>query len=130
LKLNRGNVPLTDKRLELLIGATLRIGVIAAAVLAAVGGGFLLFSGVPSKPDFGRFLGEPAYLTTVAGIFRSAFSGNARGIIQLGLVVLISVPIVRVAVSLAAFAFRKDWLYSAVTAVVLALLVVSLATGR
>jgi uncharacterized membrane protein len=116
--------------MELLIGATLRIGVIAAAAVAAVGGSFLLLSGASSKPDFARFLGEPAYLTNIAGIFRSAFSGNARGIIQLGLIVLISVPILRVAVSLVAFAFRKDWLYSAVTAAVLALLVVSLATGR
>ena len=121
---------MTDKQVESFIGTTLRIGVVAAALIGSAGGALLLIAGAHARPNVTRFLGEPGYLTHVPGILHAAFSGNALGIMQLGLLVLIAVPITRVAVSLLAFVVRKDWLYCAVTGAVLGLLVVALATGR
>ena len=48
---------------------------------------------------------------------------------MLGLLLLIATPVARVAFSIVAFALEGDRLYVAITAVVLALLVLSFAVG-
>ena len=51
-------------------------------------------------------------------------------IAQAGLLVLVATPVVRVGVSLVAFALERDRLYAAITAAVLGLLLVSLFAVR
>jgi len=66
------------------------------------------------------------------------FSGIAAGlgalrpiaIAQAGLLVLVATPVVRVGVSLVAFALERDRLYAAITGAVLGLLLVSLFVVR
>jgi uncharacterized membrane protein len=50
-------------------------------------------------------------------------------LIQLGLLILIATPIARVAFSVVAFLYQRDWMYVAVTLMVLGLLVYSLFGG-
>jgi uncharacterized membrane protein len=57
----------------------------------------------------------------------AAFDGHA--IITLGLIVLIATPVLRVAVSIVAFAIERDWTFVVITTLVLALLGVSFAVG-
>ena len=45
-----------------------------------------------------------------------------RDIIQLGLILLIATPVARVAFSVVAFVLERDWLYVAITLIVLAVL--------
>ncbi|MDA8243889.1 MAG: DUF1634 domain-containing protein, partial [Elusimicrobia bacterium] len=52
-----------------------------------------------------------------------------RGLIQLGLLMLIATPIARVVFSVFGFLRERDWLYVAVTLVVLAILLYSLING-
>jgi uncharacterized membrane protein len=54
---------------------------------------------------------------------------HSRGLIQLGLLLLIATPVARVAFSVLAFAEQRDWLYVSITLVVLAVLVYSLASS-
>jgi uncharacterized membrane protein len=54
---------------------------------------------------------------------------DSRGVIQLGLVVLIATPVARVALTLGAFLLQRDRLYAAVTALVLLLLTYGLVWG-
>jgi len=115
----------TDKRVEQVVGNLLRAGVgLAATVL--IGGLLYLVRHGATSPHYGVFEGEPASLQSLDGIVRAALRGQSRGIIQLGLVLLILTPIARVAFSLFAFARTHDWVYASVTAIVLALLVYSL----
>jgi uncharacterized membrane protein len=86
---------------------------------------FLLHHG-RATPQYSHFTGEPAELSNVAGIIRSAFRGDGRGLIQLGLLVLVATPVLRVAGSLAAFVVLKDRTYMVLTSVVLLLLASSL----
>jgi uncharacterized membrane protein len=72
------------------------------------------------------FQGEPEELRTVPGIFHEALALHGRGLIQLGLLILIATPIARVAFSVVAFLYQRDWTYVVVTLIVLALLVYSL----
>jgi uncharacterized membrane protein len=117
----------SDERLEMFVGSLLRWGVVAAAALVALGGIVYLLRYGGVAPSVGTFHGEPEDLRRPAGIVRAALAGRGRGLIQLGLLVLIATPIARVAFSLFAFARQRDRLYVAITAVVLALLLVGLA---
>jgi uncharacterized membrane protein len=119
----------TDERLEIIIGNMLRTGVILAAAVV-LGGGFLYVAKYHAqRPQYQIFRGEPSGLRSVRAIFSDAISGHSRGLIQLGLLLLIATPVARVAFSVAAFAAQKDWLYVAFTLVVLAILIYSLASS-
>jgi uncharacterized membrane protein len=68
-------------------------------------------------------------LRSVSGIVTDALSLQARGIIQLGLLLLVATPVARVAFSAFAFAQQRDRTYVMVTLSVLAVLVYSLVGG-
>ena len=51
---------------------------------------------------------------------------QGRGIIQLGLLLLIATPVARVAFSIVAFGVQRDRMYMAITLIVLATLLYSL----
>ena len=80
-----------------LIGNTLRIGVFAACIIALVGGIYYLAttSGHP-VPDYTTFHKGAVSYTTFEGIVRGAFSLSATEWMQLGVVVLMLTPIMRV----------------------------------
>jgi len=54
----------------------------------------------------------------------------ALAVIQLGLLILIATPVVRVAASVVAFAVERDRLYVAITLYVLAVILVSFFLGQ
>ena len=120
----------TDEQMERIIGNLLRGGVMIAAFLVFLGGIFYLFSSGADLADYQTFRGEPAELRNVSGILSEALSPRASGVIQLGLLLLIATPIVRVAFSILAFALQRDRTYTIVTMVVFAILIYSLAVGR
>jgi uncharacterized membrane protein len=118
-----------DRQVERCIGTLLRTGVIAAAVVVLVGGIFYLARHGGDAPHYRSFQGEPAFLEHVDGVLREALGLRSEAVIQLGLLLLIAVPIVRVAVSVIAYLLERDWLYVGVTALVLAILAFSLLSG-
>jgi uncharacterized membrane protein len=115
----------SDERVDALLGTLLRVGVLLSAAIVAAGGVLYLFKYGGTTPAYGDFRGEPADLRSVGGIVRAALELRGRGLIQLGLLVLIATPVARVAFSLFAFARQRDRTYVLVTAFVL-LLVASL----
>ena len=115
-----------DQRVEDIIAHLLRAGVLAAA-LVVIAGAVLYLGGAPrALVGYRTFHGEPAELTSVTGVVKTAFSGQARGIMQLGLLLLIATPIVRVAFSVFAFAEERDRMYVLFTLIVLGVLLYSL----
>jgi len=120
---------LRDRRLETIIGNLLR-GVVIAATIASIGGVVYLAHSGESLAHYRVFEGEPADLRHVKGVLSDASSGDGRGIMQLGLLLLIATPVARVAFSLAAFALQRDRLYVVVTLVVLGVLTFSVVGGQ
>jgi uncharacterized membrane protein len=120
---------ITDRQIERGIGSLLRAGVIFAAVIALAGGIWYLEAHGGEVPRYGTFRGEPAFLRHIPDMVHAVLSGRSAALIQLGLLVLIAVPIARVAVSILAFALERDWLYVGVTALVLLILLFSLLGG-
>src|ERR1700758_4913747 len=93
----------TDQKTENIIGTLLRAGVTLAAAVVLVGGLLYLAHHGREPADYRVFRGEPTDLRRVAGIVRDAFALNSRGIIQLGILLLIATPIARVAFAVFAF---------------------------
>jgi uncharacterized membrane protein len=123
MKLHRD---LDEQKLVHLIANLLRAGVLAAASVVIIGAVFYLGAHPGARVDYRTFHSEPDELKTVYGIARSAFSGDSRGIIQLGLLLLIATPIVRVMFSICAFAIEGDRMYVLFTLIVLGVLLYSL----
>jgi uncharacterized membrane protein len=116
----------TDQKMDEIMGLLLRTGVIFAAAIVLVGGVVYLTRHPGPVRDYRVFQGEPAEFKTVSGIVHEAAAFRGRGLVQLGLLVLIATPIARVAFSLFAFLWQRDWTYVVVTAFVLGLLIYSL----
>jgi uncharacterized membrane protein len=120
----------SDERIQRLLGVILRGGVALAGIVVLAGlVGYLRKHG-RGPVDYRVFHGEPSELRAVAGIVRAAIELRPRGLIQLGLLILIATPIARVAISAVAFARRRDWLYTAFAAIVLAALLFGLLGAR
>lgn len=119
----------SDERVENIVGTLLRTGVIAAAILVFAGGILYLSRYGGNRPDYFIFHGEPAEFQSVVGIVTAAMGLRSRGLIQLGLLVLIATPVARVAFSLFAFILQRDRIYIAVTLIVLGFLLYGLVGG-
>lgn len=104
--------------IERSIGYILRIGVIVSAVIIIVGMFLLLIQ--PSTRSVPNNL--PA-------IMHGLLQLNGEAFIMLGLFCLILTPVLRVVVSIFAFAKEKDYLYVGITVIVLVILVIGMSLG-
>ncbi len=118
--------PDRDEALEAVLGNLLRIGVIVAAAVVGAGGVYLLITRGGWIPDFRSFQNGGSPLRSVSLILRGACALRADAIVQTGLLLLIATPVLRVVFSLFGFAHERDWLYVALTLIVLCVLAVGL----
>src|SRR2546426_2662678 len=118
-----------DQRLDELMGELLRTGVLLAALVVLVGGVVYLTRHSMPIMNYQVFQGEPTELRTISGILHEALALRGRGLIQLGLLILIATPVARVAFSVFAFLYQGDRKYVLFTLVVLGLLLFSLLGG-
>ena len=119
-----------EQRIDDRMGRLLQTGVILAASVVFIGGVVYLLRHASPAINYRVFKGEPAEYRTLSGIVRDALAFHGRGLIQLGLLILIATPVARVAYSVLAFAYERDWKYVAFTFVVLSLLLYSLLQGH
>ena len=119
-----------DHGLEIAMGRMLQIGVTVAALVVLVGGILYLAQFGGARPDYGRFRGAPTAMETIHGIVANAGRMDARGIIALGMLLLLATPVCRVIFGVVGFAMLRDRFYTAVSAVVLAILLFSFFSKR
>lgn len=117
---------MNDQRLEVIIGNLLRAGVLLAAAVIFGGGALYVVQNSSSHVTFRTFREEQAALRKVPGIVHLAVHGDSRGIIQLGLLLLIATPVARVALAIVGFHLEGDRMYAVVSLIVLAVLAFSL----
>lgn len=117
---------LTDQKLENIIGRMLQAGVLLAALVVLLGGILYLRPHTGLHPDYASFHGVSENLRSPAHIVTLAAHGNADGIIQFGLLLLIATPIFRVVVAAAGFLMEHDRMYFWISLIVLAVLIYSL----
>ncbi|MEZ4596075.1 MAG: DUF1634 domain-containing protein [Chloroflexota bacterium] len=108
-----GWVVATVLRVGVTLSATLVVGGMIGASLVGWGGA----SGLAEPTDFD-------------GLLERLRAAQPLAVTQLGLVVLILTPVVRVACSVVGFLLERDWAYVLITMAVLAVLVSSLLLFR
>jgi uncharacterized membrane protein len=130
------NHTLSDTRLQHLIGTTLRSGVTLASLTGVLGGVIFLTAHGGQPVSFQSFEGAGSPYAAPWQIVRQAFARHAPdhanqglAITQLGILLLLLTPIVRVAFSIVGFARERDHIYVAITAIVLVILMGSLLLG-
>lgn len=121
-----------DLQIEQLLGNLLRAGVLLAAAVVLLGGVvYLIHHGQEPRPALKKFRPdyEPVAFRSPAGIVGEALTGRGRGLIQLGLLLLIATPVARVIFSIFAFGAERDTTYVVLTLIVLGVLLYSLFFG-
>lgn len=115
--------------MEMFIGHMLRTGVVTASLICIAGGLMYIFRDGGATADYSHFTGAPENLRGFTGIFQGLARLEPLAVIQLGVVVLLATPILRVAFSIIAFLIEKDYLYVVITCIVLAIILINMIDG-
>src|ERR1700730_16645127 len=98
-----------DQHMDQIMAVLLRSGVLLAASLVFIGGVVYISRHDSPAIDYRVFQGAPHEVRTVGVILLEAGKFDGRGLIQLGLLVLIATPVARVLFSVFAFLYERDW---------------------
>jgi len=115
-----------DTRMEIIMGRLLQVGVLLASVVVALGGAIYLKAHHGNVPDYRVFANEPIGLRDPGHFFDQVVRGEGVAVIALGVLLLIATPVARVVFAVVSFALERDWLYMAISAIVLVILVFGL----
>ena len=114
-----------------IIGNVLMYGVILSA--ATISLGLVLLASAKGNSEVGTLLTyspdrvpHGAFDTSLGGLLSGLVALQPYSVIELGTIILIATPVVRVLTSVFLFAAQKDRLYVVITAAVLALLMFSI----
>jgi uncharacterized membrane protein len=121
-------------KVELIISDLLRIGVTCSLLIVLLGT-IVSFSRhhdyFSSPPDLGRITAKGAVFPhDLKDIWAGLLAGRGAAIVMAGLILLVATPVLRVAVSIFAFAFQGDRAFVVITTIVLALLCLSFFLGK
>jgi uncharacterized membrane protein len=119
----------TDEKVDALIGLILQTGVVLSGLLVLVGGALYLLRYGMAPSNYRHFGAEPSEIRHISPILNGVARLDGRSIIELGILVLVATPVIRVMFSVFAFAVRRDRLYVPITLVVLAILLYGLFGG-
>jgi uncharacterized membrane protein len=122
-----------EQQLEYLLSNLMKYGVLIASAVVLLGGILYLIHHGAEPVGYHIFRAEPLEFRSPIGVVNAVLSGSdaygglrLRGIIQLGLLLLIATPILRVFISLLAFLIQREFIYVIITLLVLASLTYSL----
>ncbi|MDB9311093.1 DUF1634 domain-containing protein [Aphanizomenon sp. CS-733/32] len=116
----------SEKQLESLLSNLLKYGVLIASSVVLFGGILYLINHGSEHAEYQIFRGTPSEFHSPTGVVNAVLAGSRRGIIQLGLLILIAIPILRVIISFCTFLLQRNFVYVIITSLVLASLTYSL----
>ena len=119
----------TDARVEGIIGTLLQGGVITSGLVVLAGGILYALRFAHAPIEYRNFVAGQESLRGFRGVGRDALHGDARAIIECGLLLLIATPVARVLFSIFAFELEGDRLYVLLTVIVFLILIYSLFGG-
>ncbi|MCU7615708.1 DUF1634 domain-containing protein [Chryseobacterium sp. PBS4-4] len=119
----------TDVDLNRSVGNLLRLGVILSVITSLIG--FIkLFTEGFKMPRKYKLLDMGTSSEKVWGHFwETLCKGEGMAIIQLGILMLIFTPLMRIIFALIGYLKEKDYLYVAISSIVLIIMVISFVTG-
>lgn len=112
-----------DLKMEIGVANMLRVGVSVASVAVLTGWILYTVQTHGAAPSYKHFEPKPFGLI---GAVHGVFSMQGRSLLELGVLLLVATPVLRVGICIVGFLQQKDKLYVAVSSIVLAVLLFSL----
>jgi uncharacterized membrane protein len=119
-----------DADMQLLLGQVLRMGTVISISIVFLGGVIYLYRHGHSIANYKTFIGIPGFVQHAGSLFYGAFTLKGQAIIQLGIILLIATPILRVIFSAIGFVLEKDYMYLAISLLVLFIIFISTISGH
>jgi uncharacterized membrane protein len=119
-----------DSDMQLLLGQVLRAGTVISISIVFFGGVLYLYRHGHSTADYRVFKGTPNFVHQAKGLFHGMVSLKGQAIIQIGIILLIATPVLRVIFSAIGFMLEKDYLYLGISLVVLLIIFASMLSGH
>ena len=119
-----------DTDMQLLLGRVLRGGMVVSMSIVFFGGIIYLYRHGHEVPNYRVFTGVPPFVQHADTLFNGAFSLRGQAIIQIGIILLIATPIMRVVFSTIGFVLERDYLYTGISLVVLLIILISMLSGH
>ena len=126
----KGREAFKDADMQVIIGWILRIGVILSMGIVFVGGVLFVYRHGRSIADYHVFKSTPYFIRNTGGIINCVLNFKGQAFIQLGIILLIATPVIRVAFSAIGFILEKDYLYTFITLLVLLIIIISMLSGQ
>ena len=117
---------LIDKEVQIILGTLLRIGVLVSSVIIFLGGILYLTGHSNELVSYTEFKPVPSKFSGITTIFEGLLTFDGLAIIQFGVMLLIFTPIARVVFSIFSFLIERDYMYVAIGAIVLGVIITSL----
>lgn len=124
------NKKFRDADMQIIIGWILRGGVIISMVVVFIGGVLFIYRHGHSIPNYHKFTKIPDFISEPKGILQGALNFKGQAIIQLGIILLVATPVLRVIFAAIGFLMEKDYLYVLISVIVLLIITISMISGH
>ncbi|MGE5394620.1 MAG: DUF1634 domain-containing protein [Candidatus Saccharibacteria bacterium] len=114
-----------DRSIETIMGNLLRTGVMVAGSVVVIGAILFLFRHGEEIPSYHIFKPDRFNIFDFRNLLNGIVTFRSVSIMELGILLLIATPVLRVLFSVVAFAYEKDYMYLVFTAIVLIVLIFS-----
>ena len=113
-----------------MLGQVLRAGTLISISIVLFGGMFYLYRHGQAVANYKAFIGIPGFVQSFDGLVNGALNLKGQAIIQIGIILLIATPILRVLFSAIGFMFEKDYMYVGISVLVLCIIFISAVSGH
>jgi uncharacterized membrane protein len=119
-----------DTDMQLLLGQVLRAGTVVSICVVFFGGIIYLTRHGHAVANYSVFKGIPDFVSHAKGLFDGVLNFRGQPIIQIGIILLIATPILRVVFSAIGFALERDYMYVGISLLVLFIICFSMINGH
>ncbi|MBT2620458.1 MULTISPECIES: DUF1634 domain-containing protein [Chryseobacterium] len=119
----------TDVDLNRSVGNLLRLGVILSVIISLIGFIKLFLEGFKMPKNYSSLETGSSSEKVWSQLWDSLCKGEGMAIIQLGILVLIFTPLMRIVFALIGYLKEKDYVYVVISSIVLAIMAISFFTG-
>ncbi|MFA5326703.1 MAG: DUF1634 domain-containing protein [Prolixibacteraceae bacterium] len=125
MKSKQTNAENRDRSIEVILGNLLRIGVVSAGSVVILGAVLFLVRHGLEIPSYHVFKPDNFNFSDFRDLYNGIIAFRSVSIMELGILLLIATPVLRVLFSVFAFAYEKDYMYVVFAGIVLLVLIFS-----
>lgn len=120
------NTDKMDRSVETILGNLLKTGVIIAGSVVIIGAILFLVRHGFEIPSYHIFKPDIFHFSDFRDLIKGIVTFRSASIMELGILLLIATPVLRVLFSVFAFVYEKDYMYTVFTVIVFLVLIFSL----